>query len=369
MTLKRMILILSICILLLTSCDFASGEGDETMSAEQVLTFVAETVNAALSLTPQPSATSTPTATATATATFTPSPSATHTSTIPSSEGTGGNTGGQTSDCDNAAFVSDVTIPDGTQFAPGTTFTKTWRMQNSGTCAWTTAYSAVFLNGDPMSGVSPKNLVVETAAGVTGDISVDLVSPAAAGTYRGYWQLQNAAGQAFGHKFYVEIVVTGDSTTTVTATSTATGATSTPTNTLAATSTFTNTVVVPTATDTPTETATTPSQPDLSASLILNPASPAASTPVDITIQVSNTGTANAGAFTVEWWADSGDASPANTWAVSSVAAGSSVTLNYTYAGYPASGNYNAQAVADSTGAIAESNEGNNNSTVTVTVP
>lgn len=368
MTLKKIVILFSVCIMLLTGCDFSSGDGDSTLSAEQVLTYVAETVSASLSLTPQATETSTPTVTATATASFTPSPSTTNTSTIPSSQGTGGNTGGQTNTCDNATFVSDVTIPDGTQFAPGTAFTKTWRLQNSGDCSWTTAYSVYFLSGDIMGGVSPQNLTMETLPASAGDISVELVAPGSAGTYRGYWQLKNANGQAFGHKFYVEIVVTGDATTTATATATATGATATPTNTLAATSTFTNTVVVPTATDTPTFTPI-PAQPDLTASLILNPASPAAFTPVDVTILISNTGTGDAGAFTVEWWADSGDAAPTNTWAVSSVAAGGSVTLNYTYAGYPASGNYNAQAVADSTGAVAESNEGNNNSSVTVTVP
>ena len=28
--------------------------------------------------------------------------------------------------CDHVQFVSDITAPDGTTFAPGTAFTKTW---------------------------------------------------------------------------------------------------------------------------------------------------------------------------------------------------------------------------------------------------
>ena len=35
-----------------------------------------------------------------------------------------------------AQFVADVTIPDGTNFAPGTAFKKTWRLKNIGTNAW-----------------------------------------------------------------------------------------------------------------------------------------------------------------------------------------------------------------------------------------
>lgn len=249
MKMNKIILLVSICILLLTSCDFASGEGDETLSADQVLTYVAETVNASFSLTPPATDTSTPTFTATATGTPTPSPSATSTFTVISNEGTGGNTGGNPSGCDNATFVSDVTIPDGTQFAPGTAFTKTWRIQNSGTCAWTTAYSVFFLKGETMSGVSPLVLASDTPTGSTRDISLELVAPATAGTYTGYWQLKNAAGQPFGHNFYVQIVVSGD---TLTPTATATGATATPTNTGAPTATFTDTSVpAATSTDTP----------------------------------------------------------------------------------------------------------------------
>ena len=33
--------------------------------------------------------------------------------------------------CDKAAFVADVTVPDGTLFTAGTTFIKTWRLKNS----------------------------------------------------------------------------------------------------------------------------------------------------------------------------------------------------------------------------------------------
>src|SRR5512134_797366 len=51
---------------------------------------------------------------------------------------------------DRAQFVADVTIPDGTRFSPGTTFTKTWRLRNIGTCTWTTAYTMVFDSGTQM---------------------------------------------------------------------------------------------------------------------------------------------------------------------------------------------------------------------------
>ena len=43
---------------------------------------------------------------------------------------------------DRAQFVADVTVPDGTRYDPGATFTKTWRLRNIGTCTWTTSWKS-----------------------------------------------------------------------------------------------------------------------------------------------------------------------------------------------------------------------------------
>jgi hypothetical protein len=43
-------------------------------------------------------------------------------------------------------FLSDVTFPDGTMTLPLTTFTKSWYVQNTGTCEWTKYYSIVYLS-------------------------------------------------------------------------------------------------------------------------------------------------------------------------------------------------------------------------------
>ena len=50
--------------------------------------------------------------------------------------------------CDWVIFVKDVTVPDGTGFAPGEIFVKTWRLKNRGTCTWTPDYMLVFTSGD-----------------------------------------------------------------------------------------------------------------------------------------------------------------------------------------------------------------------------
>ena len=115
--------------------------------------------------------------------------------------------------CDWAQFVGDITVPDGTSFAPGTAFTKTWRLRNIGTCTWTTSYALVFVSGSQMGAPSVVNLTSSVAPNGTIDISVNMTAPAVNGHYRGNWQLRNASGVLFGigtyanSSFWVDINV------------------------------------------------------------------------------------------------------------------------------------------------------------------
>lgn len=94
--------------------------------------------------------------------------------------------------CDLAQFVRDVTIPDGTVFAPGATFTKTWRLKNAGTCTWS-GYTLVFDSGELMGGASPVSIGT-VSPGQEIDLSVNLTAPLANGSYRGYWRIRNTSG-------------------------------------------------------------------------------------------------------------------------------------------------------------------------------
>jgi hypothetical protein len=101
-----------------------------------------------------------------------------------------------------------VTIPDGTQIAPGETFTKTWQIQNNGSCTWNAGYAAFFVNGSQMEATSPISLTLETVpSGAVVDISVGMVAPENTGVFTGYWRMQNDSGLPFGVTFYVEIQV------------------------------------------------------------------------------------------------------------------------------------------------------------------
>ena len=111
--------------------------------------------------------------------------------------------------CNRASFVQDMTIPDGTQIIINESFTKTWKLKNTGSCTWTSTYALVFDSGSQMGGPSSKVLTnSDIAPGATIDISVDLVAPNDPGTYRGNWMLKEPGGTLFGLStgaFWVEI--------------------------------------------------------------------------------------------------------------------------------------------------------------------
>jgi hypothetical protein len=121
--------------------------------------------------------------------------------------------------CDKAEFVQDVTVPDGTTFAPGQAFTKTWRLKNVGTCTWTSSYGLAFTSGELMGAAASYPLSVNVAPGQTVDVSAYMTAPAAAGLHQGSWMLRNASGGFFGigasgtDPFWVRINVSGGTST------------------------------------------------------------------------------------------------------------------------------------------------------------
>ena len=110
---------------------------------------------------------------------------------------------------DSAVLVEDVTYPDNAIVNAGETFTKTWKLQNTGACNWS-GYTVAFVNGDRMS--SPDSVPVpDTDRGNPVEVSVVLTAPTEDGTYRGNFELHNADGEAvpMGTEsiFWVQIVV------------------------------------------------------------------------------------------------------------------------------------------------------------------
>ncbi|MHB1384822.1 MAG: NBR1-Ig-like domain-containing protein [Bellilinea sp.] len=205
MTVRRVITFVSLIVLLtLPACNLPRPNATEVATGDPIGTAAAQTV-AALSTELQSKVTNTPEPSNTpeaqvATATRQPEPgTATATTSV--------------KPCDRGEFVSDVTVDDGTTFKPGETFTKTWRLKNTGSCTWTTSYRVVFDSGNALGAPASFNLPASVAPDGIIDISVQMKAPEIEKEYESYWKLQNASGITFGlgesgdKKFWVKIKV------------------------------------------------------------------------------------------------------------------------------------------------------------------
>ena len=97
----------------------------------------------------------------------------------------------------SASLVGE-TYPDGTIVQPGTTFTKVWHINNTGTCTWDSSWQLIFYSGDLMDGLTVYNFPQPAQPGQTVEVPVILRAPATTGSYTGEWMLKSPWGQSFG---------------------------------------------------------------------------------------------------------------------------------------------------------------------------
>jgi len=118
--------------------------------------------------------------------------------------------------CNRAAFISDVTIPDGVEIPPGSIFTKIWEIQNNGSCTWDNTYSVAFTGeGSSLSADIPAPILADEKVepGEIVRISYELTAPDQFGPYYSEWKLLNGNGDLFGigedgdEAFWLEIEV------------------------------------------------------------------------------------------------------------------------------------------------------------------
>lgn len=212
--------------LLISACAGSEAEATPTLGVEAIQTYAVATFSGGLTQTALAAPTNTPLPTNTVAPLL---PIATLANITPFVTTVGVN---PTSVCNRMSYVNDVTIPDNTPMTPGQTFTKTWRVKNSGTCAWEAGFKLAFTGGDAMSGAT-HTLPQSVPANGEVDISIAMTAPNKNGSIRGNWRMSTAAGQYFGDEVYVMILVGGGSaggTATNTGAPTA-GSTAVPTET------------------------------------------------------------------------------------------------------------------------------------------
>ncbi|XP_027300688.2 protein ILRUN isoform X1 [Anas platyrhynchos] len=104
------------------------------------------------------------------------------------------------------SFVEDVTIGEGESIPPDTQFTKTWRIQNTGTEAWPPGVCLKYVGGDQFGHVNMV-MVRSLEPQEIADVSVQMCSPSTAGMYQGQWRMCTATGLYYGDVIWVILSV------------------------------------------------------------------------------------------------------------------------------------------------------------------
>ena len=216
--LKQFIALSLLAAFVLSACGGGDAGATPTLSVEQIQTLAVMTYQAQLTQTAlvQPTFTPEPTDTPV------PIPSFAEPTTASDVVATSTTASGQSSSCYGLSYVKDVTIPDNTEVTPGQSFTKTWLVSNTGTCAWEVGFVFNVVAGDAMGGTAVTlNQAVEP--GRQYEFSVPMVAPTnKTGELKGPWRLSDADGNFFGDGVYVLVDVGTAATAAPTVTPTAT---------------------------------------------------------------------------------------------------------------------------------------------------
>ncbi|KAI7861996.1 hypothetical protein BDF14DRAFT_1861372 [Spinellus fusiger] len=117
----------------------------------------------------------------------------------------------------SAAFIADITIPDGTQMVPNHRFLKIWRLKNNGVTVWPTGCKLVHTGDNIFSAYSQEtslqyHLVPVTLPQNELFVMAELRAPGVPGRYIGYFRLSDAEGTLFGHHLWCDVTVAGPTT-------------------------------------------------------------------------------------------------------------------------------------------------------------
>ena len=156
----------------------------------------------------------------TAAATETPQPAEPTATEVPGTPGTASVS--PTPPCYKLKYLQDITIPDYTIMTPAQVFTKTWQVENSGTCPWPVGSKLVLIGGVAM-GASPYTVEASVNPGAKVTISLKMAAPTnQTGVIQGTWAMFDPNGNAFGGEPVTVVIVEGATPGAPTAAPTAT---------------------------------------------------------------------------------------------------------------------------------------------------
>jgi hypothetical protein len=213
---KPYIVFALLALFVLSACGGSDADATPTVSVEQIQTQAVMSYQAQLTQTALAMPTSTPLPT------NTPVPVATFPVSSGSPAATNTTSAGTSQSCYGLTYVRDVTIPDNTEVTPGQSFTKTWLVSNTGTCAWESGFVFNVVSGEALGGTAV-TLNQSVEPGRQYEFSVPMIAPSdKTGELKGTWRLSDANGNFFGDGVYVLVEVGSAATAAPTDTPTAT---------------------------------------------------------------------------------------------------------------------------------------------------
>lgn len=112
--------------------------------------------------------------------------------------------------CNDGKYIGESPPADGTVIKAGKHFTKSWQIENTGTCTWEGGYTFYFMADVSTSGLVGYSITISkrhpedfTKPKSSQTFVLKLTAPATAGDYKGYWRLKDASGNFFGPRVYV----------------------------------------------------------------------------------------------------------------------------------------------------------------------
>jgi hypothetical protein len=107
----------------------------------------------------------------------------------------------------NSKFLEDKNLPDGSKLAPGTVFSKNWRVANCGASKWPAGTRLQHVDGE-LCGNETCCAVPQLEPGQQGELCLDnIIAPAESGSYKSFWRLSTADGEKYGDRLWFDVSV------------------------------------------------------------------------------------------------------------------------------------------------------------------
>lgn len=100
--------------------------------------------------------------------------------------------------CYQAEILAELSTPPNSVLPVGAAFTKSWSIQNTGSCTWTQQLGLALSGGDPMGISTFHPIGNQVEPGERLNLSITMTAPSFPGTHQGNWFLRSPNGEMFG---------------------------------------------------------------------------------------------------------------------------------------------------------------------------